>query len=147
MGRFSRNRMPFRERLARFFYGRNGADSFCNFLSIVAMVIVLVAIFMPWMWLNLTLTVLALVLMIYSNFRMLSRNLYKRRQENAAFCRLIRDPVRKFFSLQKSKWRDRKTHIYRKCPKCKNVLRLPRTKGEHTVCCPCCKERFDLKVR
>ncbi len=145
-GNSTRPRVPFRERLIRFFYGRNGVDPLCNFLSVLAMIVLVVAVFMPWIWLNLILTAVSLALLIYSNFRMLSRNTEKRRRENATYCRLLRDPVKKFFSLQKNKWRDRKTHVYRKCPKCKNTLRLPKAKGKHTVCCPCCRERFDVKV-
>ena len=48
--------------------------------------------------------------------------------------------------LQKSKHRDRKTHVFRKCPACKSVLRLPRQKGKHTVRCPRCQHRFDVKI-
>ncbi len=143
----NKTKVPFRERLIRFFYGRNGADPYCNFLMISAMVLVITAMVIPNVWLRLLLTLAGLGCMAYSNFRMLSRNVVKRRAENAAFCRKLRDPVRKFCSLQKSKWKDRKTHIYRKCPNCKNTLRLPKVPGTHTVCCPCCRERFDVKVK
>lgn len=147
MGRFSNGRMRFRDRMIRFFYGRNGNDSLSSFLTWAALTVLLIALFVKTVWLDLILTLLGTALLIWSEFRMLSRKLEKRRRENAVFCRILRDPVKKFFSLQKSKWRDRKTHIYRKCPKCKNTLRLPKKKGEHTVCCPCCKERFGVKVR
>ena len=32
------------------------------------------------------------------------------------------------------------------CPACRKVLRLPKIKGAHTVCCPCCGKKFQLKV-
>ena len=70
-------------------------------------------------------------------FRILSRNIQKRRRENEIFCG--------FFILRKNKWRDRKTHVYRKCPKCKAILRLPKAKGKHYVVCPRCKNRFEVK--
>jgi hypothetical protein len=31
------------------------------------------------------------------------------------------------------------------CPHCKANLRLPRKKGKHSVVCPRCKERFEVK--
>ena len=75
----------------------------------------------------------------------MSRNVYKRQEENRKFLKLFEKP-KKFFELQKCKRRDRKTHVYKKCPSCKNNLRLPKVKGKHTAVCPCCKTRFDVKI-
>lgn len=55
--------------------------------------------------------------------------------------------TRKFFLLQKNKWRDRKTHVFRECTHCHAVLRLPKKSGSHTVKCPRCSEHFDVVVR
>ena len=70
-------------------------------------------------------------------FRMFSKNIVKRRAENERFCG--------FFKLCKNMYRDRNTHVYRVCPKCKAVLRLPKAKGKHTVVCPRCRNRFEVK--
>ena len=78
---------------------------------------------------------ISLVFWIFS--RMFSRNIVKRRRENEKFCG--------FFKLQKNKFRDRKTHVYRKCPDCNAVLRLPKSKGNHIVVCPRCKRRFRVR--
>lgn len=43
--------------------------------------------------------------------------------------------------------RDRKTHVYRACPVCKNFLRLPRISGEHGVNCPACHGHFTVKIK
>ena len=43
--------------------------------------------------------------------------------------------------------RDRKTHVYRRCPVCKNVLRLPREVGDHGVNCPVCHGHFSVKIK
>ena len=43
--------------------------------------------------------------------------------------------------------RDRKTHVYRSCPVCKSVLRLPRTSGEHGVNCPACHGHFMVRIK
>ena len=86
-----------------------------------------------------------MVLLILSAFRVLSRKIEARRRENAVYMKII-GKFKGFFKLTGNKWRDRKTHVYRKCPKCKSVLRLPKKKGEHTVACPKCRERFDIKI-
>ena len=134
-------KMSFRDRMIRFMYGRYGADKLGNFLLIVSLVLTVVDLILGWFWLS----VLVLALIVYTNYRMMSRKIWKRQHENAVFCKIL-DRVKKFFSLQRSKWRDRKTHVFRKCPHCKNVLRLPKQKGKHTVGCPCCHNRFEIKV-
>lgn len=122
--------------------GRNGADSLGRAVLIFACILALVNLFLR----SFVLALLGDALLIYAVFRMMSRNLPARRAENARWwnlCKAIKD----FFRLQKNKNRDRKTHVYHKCPHCKNTLRLPRVKGEHRVCCPCCHERFDMRVK
>ena len=134
--------MRFQEKLMRFLYGRNGADLLCRVCLWTGLTLSVVNMF-------LTSTVLSLVvftLMAYGCFRVFSRNLMARRRENAAFTAFF-NGIGKWCKLQKNKWRDRKTHVYRKCPKCKNTLRLPKIKGSHRVCCPCCGERFGVDVK
>ena len=43
--------------------------------------------------------------------------------------------------------RDRKTHVYRRCPVCKTVLRLARTPGDKGVNCPSCRGHFSVKIK
>ena len=136
-----RPRRSLRERFYSFMYGRNGADALSRALLILYVILYVVALFIPSYPLWGIMTALA----IFTVFRMLSRNLTARRRENAWYLRL-EGRVKGFFVLQRNRWRDRKTHVYHKCPKCKSVLRLPRIKGKHTVNCPRCHERFDMKV-
>lgn len=131
----------FRERITRFFYGRNGFDTLAKGAWWTALVLMLVNLFVG----SLLLWLLELILYTYSIFRVMSKNCIKRQKENRRFQKIIGAPKR-FFRLRKNKWRDRKTHVYRKCPKCKNVLRLPKSKGQHTVNCPCCHRKFDVKI-
>ncbi len=131
----------FTNKLARFFYGRYGNDTLNK---------VLTGIYLVWLItfsiLNIFIRTLAftlvgwgLTLMLFSwiLFRTMSRNIYARRRENDKFCG--------FFRLKRNKFRDRKTHVYRKCKKCKAVLRLPKAKGKHFVNCPKCHNRFQVK--
>ena len=75
----------------------------------------------------------------------LSRNIVARSRENRRFLS-IKNGIKKFFWLRKQMWKDRKTHVYKKCPHCKSVLRLPRRKGDHGVTCPKCKKVFRVKI-
>ena len=134
----------------RFMYGRYGTDTLQKVLLWVYLGVVVV-FSVARLLLHLLLpasviasTVLSAVYFVLSIglifvifFRMLSRNIQKRRLENEKFCG--------FFKLMRNKYRDRKTHVYRKCPDCKAVLRLPKAKGKHTVVCPRCKKRFGVR--
>lgn len=144
MRQFNRPRMTFRERVYRFMYGRNGTDSLCKALLVVYLILVVANLFLPRpysFWMSLA----ELLLGGYIIFRTLSRNLYKRQRENQWYLKQ-QNRVKAFFALRKSKRRDRKTHAFRKCKRCKKTLRLPRVKGRHTVRCPLCGERFEVKI-
>ena len=131
-----------RERLYRFMIGRYGTDSLNNFLFAIYIILFLINLFVP----TLIVALLETVLVVWMFFRLLSRNIYKRRMENEKFLKMMKKP-RAFFALQKNKHRDRKTHVYKTCPACKSTLRLPRQKGKHTAVCPKCARRFEVKIR
>lgn len=134
--------MKFRENVIRFMGGRYGNDRLGSALLILCAVLILVNAFTR----SAIVYLLILAVMIWSMYRTMSRNIVKRRAENEWFLG-IEGRVRSFFSLQKRKFTDRRTHIYRTCPGCKKTLRLPRQKGTHTVCCPCCHREFSCNVR
>lgn len=131
----------FRNKMARFMYGRYGIDKLYHFIFITAIVLMLVNFFVN----SIILSIVELALVFWAMFRFFSRNVYKRQRENQAFCRFF-SRIGGFFKLQKNKFKNRKTHVFRKCPSCKNQLRLPKQKGKHTVNCPCCKNRFEVKI-
>ncbi len=134
-------RPSFRERLARFMAGRYGIDRLYHFLLAICLCIIVINFFAH----SFILSLIESALFAFTIYRVLSRNIYKRQRENEKFLKLI-DKPQKYFNLLKCKQRDRKTHVYKKCPSCKNNLRLPKEKGKHTVVCPCCKHRFDVKI-
>lgn len=131
-------------------YGRNGVDALGRFtlflyaflaiLNIVTAGFPALRIFNYVVW---GIETLALILFL---FRCFSKNYVRRRKENELYLRL-RHPIAAWFGLCRNRIRDRKTHVYRKCPQCRAVLRLPRTSGQHTVRCPKCGNRFEVRVR
>lgn len=80
--------------------------------------------------------ILALVFLAYSIFRMYSRNVMKRRAENAKFVG--------FFRNMKTRLTDRE-HRYFSCPQCRQTVRVPRGKGKINIRCPKCQTRFEKK--
>ena len=131
----------FTDKLIRFMYGRNGNDKLNQFLFWVYFVLLLANLFLK----SVILWVVELILVALYMFRFLSRNIYRRQTENRKFLK-IWNKFTGFFKLQKNKFRDRKTHVYRKCEHCKAVLRLPKKPGKHTVRCPQCNKTFSVKI-
>ena len=125
----------------RFFSGRYGTDTLGKTTMWVLVGLLVLDLILNFVtdspWVDLILTILVWGLLIWMYFRMMSRNIAKRRRENEVFCG--------FFKLRRNRFRDRKTHVYRKCKHCKAVLRLPKAKGKHTVRCPRCQKLFETR--
>ncbi|MBR6514370.1 MAG: hypothetical protein IKT46_05990 [Clostridia bacterium] len=132
--------MKLKEKLTKFFYGRYGMDELGISLLWTSLVLSIINIFLN----NIFIWIPEIALVAWCVFRILSKNIFKRQMENRAYNSIL-GRVRGYFKLQKNKLRDRKTHIYRICPSCHSNLRLPKRKGEHTVKCPRCGNRFDIK--
>ena len=128
-------------KMSAFMYGRYGTDELSKFLMILALILMVISWF-P----NLGLVYfVALALMVWSLLRTFSRKLDKRRRERERYLK-IQKPIANFFKLQRNKWRDRKTHVYFKCKKCRAVLRVPKGKGSIVVICTRCKDRIEKET-
>ena len=125
--------------LSRFMAGRYGTDQLNNTMIIAYVVLYLISIFTRWS----VLYWIALVLVFVTLVRTMSRQLDRRRAENAKFLQLVRPLNRKLKTL-KVRIRD-KDHRYFKCPNCKQQMRVPRGKGRITVHCRSCGATFEEK--
>ncbi len=128
-----------RNAIQRFMYGRYGNDQLGFFLIALYFVCSLLS----------AVTEIGVISLIgdvgvfFALFRMLSRNVTKRREENAKFLRKV-NPILKWFRLQQTMRKD-KTHRYFKCPNCAQHLRVPKGKGKITVTCRSCGASFQEK--
>ena len=81
---------------------------------------------------------------VYALFRMFSRNLEKRREENRRYeSKLQRVKTQRKQAAMRFK--NRKQYKYFRCPTCKSWLRLPRGTGVVTVTCSRCHNSFTQK--
>ncbi len=133
--------MNFRYRLMSFMSGRYGADKLSYAIAIIAVIFSFINIFFR----SVLLQIIVYTLMFYLIFRMFSRNIVARRKENAWFCDKIS------FLKKRKEWAEQrradKFHVYKKCPACRAVLRLPHRVGVHTTVCPRCGREFKVKVK
>lgn len=133
--------MNFRYRLMQFISGRYGPDELFFAVFALSVVLSFVNIFLR----SAVLQLAVYALIAYALFRVLSRNTEKRQKENSALLKKLD------FLKRKKELRDRKKadkfHIYKKCPYCKAILRLPRRIGVHKTVCPKCGKEFTVRVR
>lgn len=127
--------------IAKFMYGRYGLDELYKTSFIIYFVLVVINTFTR----DIFTAILCYIVLAIMFYRAFSKQLDKRRAENAKYL-AAKKSVKGFFSLQKNRFRDRKTHIYRHCSYCHAVIRLPKKKGKHTVKCPACGKSFGVNV-
>ena len=120
-------------KLQRFMAGRYGTDRLNMAILGAGLVACLISPFFRNPLINLLCTAISYGLMIWAICRTLSRNTYVRYQENRKFLQ--------FFDRLKDR-----QHRYYDCPKCRQVVRVPRGKGKIAITCPKCREKFVRKT-
>ena len=129
-----------REKIARFMAGRNGNDQLNRFLLLVDIVLLLIAaIFKDGI--GRYVYPFVFVLLAYAYFRMLSRNVYKRREENGKYIR-ARYKVSAALRVRHERWVQRKDYKFFTCPSCRASLRVPRHRGKIKIVCRKCGTSF-----
>ena len=125
--------------LSRFMYGRNGVDRLTLTMVWTALVLDIINIFLrekvPLAY-SIIGTVAGIITLL-ALFRMFSRNLEKRRAENAKFMEKVWWPVSRRIAGSRQQRMD-KEHRYFTCPSCGAVCRVPRGKGRIVITCPRC---------
>jgi len=131
----------FRQALQRFFYGRRGMDQLGIAIYVGGLVLYIVSLIFQLGILNLVST----ALWFYGIFRMFSRNITKRNQENVWFLNLY-NPKKAAVRQAVNRFKNRRVYLYFRCPKCHSWLKLPRNIGEKTVTCGKCGEKIRKKA-
>ena len=116
-----------------FMSGRYGTDRLSMVILTTGLVISLLSTFIRRPPFPLIFLLLSYGLMIWAICRVLSRNTYKRYQENRRFLQFfehLKDHQNRYFN----------------CPKCHQTVRVPRGKGKISITCPRCREKFIRKT-
>ena len=115
-----------------FMAGRYGTDKLNMCILWTGVILMVISLFCSG-WLRSALVLVYYALLILALLRTFSRNTYKRYQENRKFLMLL------------DRFKDRQ-HRYFDCPKCRQVVRVPRKKGKIAITCPKCGEKFIRKT-
>lgn len=129
--------MKFTERIQRFMMGRYGTDQLNIALVIGCLIIQTISILTGW---GLAM-IFSEACILYAIFRTFSRNIPKRYGENQVFLTYW-SPWQKKINTKIHQFKERNTHVYYKCPQCKQTIRVPKGKGRIEIRCPKCHTTF-----
>lgn len=119
--------------LRNFMQGRYGSDKLNTALLVVGLISCFLSMLTGTGIVSFLFTLISYVFMGMVIFRMLSRNTYKRYQENRKYLRFL------------ERLKD-KEHRHFDCPRCHQPVRVPRHKGKISITCPKCREKFIRKT-
>ena len=130
-----------REKLQRFMTGRYGADELGRTLNIVVLVSLVVSMFSGLLPVLSVFYWFGIALMIYNCFRMFSKNVSKRYEENQRYLsRRYKAVVKR--DEWKKRFAQRDTYRFFKCPGCRQRVRVPKGRGKICITCPKCRREF-----
>ena len=130
----------FKHKFANFMRGRYGNDALNQAIMYACIGTLLVNIFIG----NRYIALFGYVLWATALFRMFSKNIYKRQQENVAFYKMG-EPITKQVTIMKKQKED-PMHKYYRCPTCSQIVRVPKGRGRIEIRCPKCQSRFEKRT-
>ena len=129
-----------RDRMIQFMRGRYGYDELGRTTMWLSLILLAVYAFSGFK----VLLALAIILLIITDFRLLSRNIARRAEENRVFLKRTSFISRKILRVRSDLSERRHYHIYR-CPNCRQKIRIPKGKGNISITCPRCHIEFMKK--
>ena len=129
--------------LYNFFQGRNGFDPIAKLTVALALAAALLTLFGGWV--GLVFDLAAMALMVYTWWRVLSRNIYKRQEEVRRYLDRT-SGLRQYFRNLRTRFSQRREYKFFTCPTCHTMLRVPRGKGKIQITCRKCGNRFSGKT-
>ena len=129
-----------KEKLIRFMQGRYGIDQLNSFLMIVCVICFIVNMFIG----SIVLTFIAYGTWLFVIFRMFSKNIYARNRENDKYLNFF-SPLSRWLKLKLMSKQD-PSNKYFSCPKCKQMVRVPKGHGTVVVTCPNCQNKFEKRT-
>lgn len=133
-----------RKWLGNLMRGRYGVDHLGRFLTTASLILLFVSLIVGstagrLLW------YLAIASLVFAYYRVFSKNISKRYRENTQYLEL-KNRLFSWHSKNVTRFKQRKTNRFFRCPNCGITLRVPRGKGKIRVTCPRCKNRFVKKT-
>lgn len=120
--------------LRKLMIGRYGVDELSIFILIVSIIFSILSRFID----SGIIPVVFMVTAVLAYFRIFSKNITKRYEENNKFLKTW-NPIKNKFNKKVKRLKNTKDYRHFKCPNCDQRLRVPRGKGKVAVTCPKCR--------
>ncbi len=137
-----------RQAFSRFMYGRNGFDRLTLWLLVIYITLGItrgtLRLVLRNEYVDLGFWIVMTLLFCYCVFRVVSRNTYARRNEEAKFLSWWRRVINLFKVMHSN--RVDKSRKYMICPHCRAIIRFPRKKGVHSASCPKCRGPLTVRI-
>ena len=120
--------------------GRYGVDELNKIYLVLTLILIVLSMFtgfQPFYWVS-------VILLVYTYYRMFSRNVSKMYAQNQKFLTARYRLVAKWNAFRK-RWSQRKVYRFYRCPGCKQRVRVPKGKGRICITCPRCRHEFVKK--
>ena len=124
----------------KFMTGRYGVDQLSNLILILSIILMIIGGTGKIQLLN----YIGMALLLYNYYRVFSKDLNRRYQENMVYLRYTNN-VRSKVNGLKNRLKQSRTHKFFKCPSCSKQLKVPKGKGKINITCPHCKEKFEAR--
>lgn len=122
------------DKISYYFRDSYGFDRFSKYLLIIGILLTT----------GRYISILGYAIIIYSLWRCVSKNKYRRHQELVSFENYLFTLKQKFYRSKASIKDNRQYKIF-KCPNCSQKLRVPRKKGKLVITCKKCGTEFKGK--
>ena len=118
-------------------YLSNLIDALNRFILIILFVLIILSFFIHNFFVDIA-KILLLVIFVY---RIVSKNRLRRQKENDIFLSIIHFPINTY-----NNYKMKRNFVFKKCHKCKTILKLPLPKksGINHAKCPNCGERLTI---
>ena len=126
-----------RDKFQRFMIGRYGMDQLGQFMVSAVLVVIVINLFVRAALPSMILNMLELAGLFAMYFRMFSKNVGQRYQENQAYLRK-RFYVTEYWKKVKFYFAEGRRYRIFKCPGCSQKIRIPRGHGKVSIHCPKC---------
>lgn len=134
--------MRIRERFQRMMYGRYGNDSLGTACCGTYLILWFVSFVFRRTVLPRILTPISYLLVILYFYRFFSKNIYRRQRENQKYLQICQK-VKNYGKYIRLKFTERSgvNKLFR-CPKCHQIIRVPKGRGKIAISCPKCRFEF-----
>lgn len=129
----------FKNQIISFYRGRYGNDQLNSVFYVVVLIFWLANIYLQ----NFQLLLIIYILLGVTAYRSLSKNIWARQKENMRFLEVTKG-IRLRYKVYSMNLTDKKSKYFI-CPRCMQMVKVPRGKGAIEISCPRCKSSFDRR--